>query len=372
MENNKLKIDKKDQGKKIKVGIVGLGFWANYAHIPALKSLPVAFEITAVASNKLETARSTAAQLNITNAFDDEETLINHPDVDLVVILAPGPEHYRLAKAAITAGKDVYCEWPLTTNTPDSEELVRLAEAKNVRHIVGLQRRLGPSARYLRDLIQQGFIGEVRSANMMVSVNAFPATMPKKYEWAFYVSNFTHVLSVYTAHFADFFFQSVGIPDKISAVAESQFPFFTIMETGEQVPNQTPNAAMVIGTLKGGGLFSIRTEGSQQHCTGLQVDISGTKGVLRITNPLAFQNKYDNTITGMNGDTMTLLPLPVPAEYEIPEFGHLDACVQDVAFLYTAYARDKKHGTSEAPGFKDALIQHQFIDRIVTSSESLK
>ena len=45
---------------------------------------------------------------NILHAFGDEQALITHPDVDLVVILAPAPEHARLVKAAIAAGKDVY------------------------------------------------------------------------------------------------------------------------------------------------------------------------------------------------------------------------------------------------------------------------
>jgi predicted dehydrogenase len=64
------------------------------------------------------------------HAFGDEQSLITHPDVDLVVILAPAPEHARFAKAAIAAGKDVYSEWPLTTKTSDSEELLALAEAR--------------------------------------------------------------------------------------------------------------------------------------------------------------------------------------------------------------------------------------------------
>jgi predicted dehydrogenase len=80
------------------------------------------------------------------------------------VVLAPAPEHAPLAKAAIAAGKDIYSEWPLTTKTSDSEELLSLAEAKEVRHIVGLQRRLGPSARYTRDLVKQGYVGRIRSA----------------------------------------------------------------------------------------------------------------------------------------------------------------------------------------------------------------
>ena len=183
MGNEKLKAGKKMEERKIRVGIIGLGFWANYGHIPALQALAADFEIIAVAGRKKETAEACAAKFNVMHAFGDELALINHPDIDLVVILAPGPEHYRLAKAAITAGKDVYCEWPLTTKTSDSKELLRLAEEKGVRHIVGLQRRLSPSARYIRHLIKQGYIGKIRSANMIVSVNAFPVRwFPQKAE----------------------------------------------------------------------------------------------------------------------------------------------------------------------------------------------
>jgi predicted dehydrogenase len=61
--------------------------------------------------------------------------------------------HAAFVRDAIAAGKDVYCEWPLTTNREDTEDLLARAEAAGVRHIVGLQRRLGPSARYVRDLL---------------------------------------------------------------------------------------------------------------------------------------------------------------------------------------------------------------------------
>jgi predicted dehydrogenase len=370
MEKEKLKVGEETKKEKIRVGIIGLGFWASYGHLPALQALAVDFEIVAVASRKKETAEAYAAQFNILHAFGSEQELISHPDVDLVVILAPGPEHYPLAKAAIAASKDVYSEWPLTTKTSDSEELLSLAEAKGVRHIVGLQRRFGSSACYTRDLVKQGYVGKIRSAIMTVSVDAFPPTMPVKYEWAFYTSNFTHVLSVYAAHFADMLFQSVGFPKKLTAVIESQFPFFTIQETGEQIPNTTPNAVMVIGTLEGGGLFSIQVEGSQRHRTGLHIDITGTEGVLRITNPLAFQNKNDNSIEGMHGDATSLSPLQVPSKYQSLNIDHLDACIQDVAYLYAAYARDRKYGTSEASNFRDALKQHYFMEQIVQTSET--
>ncbi len=350
-------------------GIIGAGGWAKYGHIPALQSLEE-FEIVAVSSRKKDLAEEYAATFNILHAFGDEQALITHPDVDLVVILAPGPEHARLVRAAIAAGKDVYSEWPLSTKTSDSEELLSLAEAKGVRHIVGLQRRHGPSARYTRDLVKQGYVGKIRSARMTVSVDAFSAIMPGRYEWTFDASNFTHVLAIYAGHFLDMLFQSVGFPKKLTAVVENQFPLITIEETEQKIPTTRPDEAMVIGTLEDGGLFSVQIEGGQQHCTGLQIDITGTEGVLRVTNRRAFENAEDNSIEGVNGDGSSLSPLPVPAEYRSLASSHLDASVQDVAYLYAAYARDRKKGTSEASNFRDALRQHQLIDQIVQTSET--
>ncbi len=75
------------------------------------------------------------------------------------------------------------------------------------------------------------------------------------------------------------------------------------------------NATARGGTLEYGGLFSMQVEGAQKHRTGLHIDISGTEGVLRITNSLAFQNKDDNAIEGMNGDAQTFSPLPIPDQY---------------------------------------------------------
>ena len=356
--------------EKIKVGIIGLGGWAKYGHIPALKALKEDFEIVAVSSRKKEAAEAYAAEFNIRHAFDNEQALANHPDVDLVVILAPAPEHARLVKIAISAGKDVYSEWPLTTNTSDSEELLALAEEKGVRHILGLQRRSGPSARYMRDLVKQGYVGKIRSARMTVSADAFIPILPGRYSWAFHASSFSNVVSIYGGHFMDMLFQAVGFPKKITAVVENHFPFFTVMETGELVPTTNPNEAMVIGTLENGGLFSIQIEGAQKHRTGLQIDITGTEGVLKITNTLAFQNKDDNTIEGVNGEGTQLSTLPIPDEYHLHDGSHLDASVQDVVYLYAAYARDKRNGTSEASNFRDGLKQHYIIDQIRQTSKS--
>jgi predicted dehydrogenase len=354
---------------KIRVGIIGVGGWARYGHLPVLTYLE-GFEIVAVSSRRKETAEEVAATFGIRHAFGEEQALISHPDVDLVVILAPAPEHARLARAVIAAGKDVYSEWPLSTSTADSEQLLALAEARGVRHIVGLQRRFGPGARYTRDLIKQGYVGNLRSVRLSVGVDAFPATMSRNHAWAFPAAHFSHLLSIYGGHFQDMLFHSVGFPDKLTAISKNQFPFFTVEETGEKVPSTNPNEVMVIGTLEGGGLFSIHLEGAQRHPTGLQIDITGTEGILRITNARGFQNREDNAIEGTNVDGAPLASLLVPEGYRSLAGCPLDASAQDLAYLYDAYAHDRQNGTSQASNFRDAVRQHHLIDRIVQTSET--
>ncbi|ENF3519621.1 Gfo/Idh/MocA family oxidoreductase [Escherichia coli] len=352
---------------KIRVGIIGTGGWARYGHIPALQSLED-FEITALAGRNKEKVEKYAAQFGIGQAYGSPEELLENPDIDLVVVLAPTPEHGRLAKAVIASGKDIYSEWPLSTTTAETEEILALAREKGVKHIVGLQRRFSPSSRYWHDLIKQGVVGKIRAVRMSVGVDAFGEVMPEFAKWALDAANFTELLSIYGGHFHDMLFHSVGFPEKLTGIAVNQFPVTTLAETGEKIPYTSPNEVMVIGTLACGGLFSVQLEGGQKHRTGLQIDITGTEGVLRITNARGFENKDDNTIAIMRNGIETFETLPVPAEYACLPVSHLDASSQDVAYLYAAYARDKATGSEEATTFEDALRQHKLIDRITASS----
>ncbi|WP_063127306.1 Gfo/Idh/MocA family protein [Nocardia fusca] len=357
--------------QRIRVGIIGAGGWARYGHIPALQTLPE-FDVTAISARRKESAQKAAEKFGIPHAYSDPHELINDPKVDLVAVVTPSPEHAPFVRAAIEAGKDVYSEWPLTTRTTDSEDLLALAESKGVRHLVGLQRRLGPANRYARDLLAQGYVGEVRAARISVGVDAFTPVMPGAVAWTFDVANFTHVLSIYGGHFLDVLFQLVGPPEELTALTAIQFPELTVAETGETVRSAKPDEVMAIGTLARGGLFSVQLEGGQKYPTGLQIDITGTDGVLRITNNRAFENTEDNTLHGVNtagGNEGTLTVLPVPEQYRTLPANSLDESVQDLAHLYAAYARDKTHGTTEATTFADALTQHHLIDRIQRSSE---
>jgi predicted dehydrogenase len=356
---------------RIRVGLVGVGNWARYGHIPALQLLPE-YEITAVSSRQQATADDIATTFGIRHSFDSAAQLVTHPDVDLVVTLPPPPQHASIVRSAIEAGKDVYCEWPLTTSTRDSEELLQMAEATGVRHVVGLQRRVGSSALFLRDLLADGYVGKIRSVRLHVSMDYFGPVRPPALSWTLGAANFSHILSIYGGHFLDMLFQSVAPPRTIGAIVATQFPQLTLTATGESFANDTPDGVVAICRLENDALFSMQIEGGKRNNSGLQLDITGTEGDLKIWNDKAFGTTEDNVIEGAQGDEGKLRRLPIPEKYiRIPPTT-LDVSVQDLAHLYAAHAADRANGTRAAPDFADAVRMHRFIDRINLASETGK
>src|SRR5207245_10609214 len=150
--------------KRIRVGIIGANpdrGWAAQAHIPALKSLSDDFEITALSTSRRESADAASKVFGVPLAFDNHHELVNSPTVDVVAVTVKVPYHLELATAALEAGKAVYCEWPLGNGLNEAETLAALAKKQGVLAVTGLQARSAPAGAYVRDLVAQGYVGDV-------------------------------------------------------------------------------------------------------------------------------------------------------------------------------------------------------------------
>src|SRR5258708_20055534 len=77
----------------------------------------------------------------IPHAFGDPYKMAQHPDVDVVAICVRVPSHHQLGMAALSAGKHLYCEWPLAATTEQAGQSRDLAVRKGLHHMVGLQAR---------------------------------------------------------------------------------------------------------------------------------------------------------------------------------------------------------------------------------------
>src|SRR3954466_6011388 len=128
--------------KKIRVGIIGANpdrGWAAQAHIPALKSLPDDFEITALSTTRRESADAAGKFFGVPLAFDNHHDLVNSPNEHVVAVTVKVPHHLELATAALAARAAVYCEWPLGNGSQEAQTLAALAIEAAVLAVAALQ-----------------------------------------------------------------------------------------------------------------------------------------------------------------------------------------------------------------------------------------
>lgn len=148
--------------EKIRVGIIGAGRIADFVHLPSLRLCPAECEVAAVASRTEEKATAFAERWGIPRVFPDWESLLADPNVDAVVICPPSGLTHAVAKAAIAAGKHILCEKPLGLNYSEARELQVAAERSGKIHMVAFTFRFVPGLRYLKRLVSEGHLGEVR------------------------------------------------------------------------------------------------------------------------------------------------------------------------------------------------------------------
>src|SRR5205807_8508228 len=134
---------------------------------------------------------------------DNRQDLVNSAVVDVVAVTVKVPYHLELATAALDAGKAVYCEWPLGNGLSEAESLAALAKKKGVLAVAGLQARSAPSVAYVRDLIAQGYVGEVLSTTLIGSGMGWGPTVEPFNAYLNDRKNGATMLSIALGHAAD-------------------------------------------------------------------------------------------------------------------------------------------------------------------------
>lgn len=156
---------------QVRIGIIGLGRISD-THIRGYQDVEGA-EIVAVCDVDEEriAAQVEAHGLGDVFATTDSTALLARTDVDAVSLPLPDHLHHRVALDAIAAGKHVLCEKPLAMNAAEAEEMLEAGEAAGVVHAVHMQRRYSPAARYVAELVAEGFLGELRHFRCRMSVH---------------------------------------------------------------------------------------------------------------------------------------------------------------------------------------------------------
>ncbi|UII25780.1 Gfo/Idh/MocA family oxidoreductase [Fulvivirga maritima] len=358
------------ENKKIRIGFIGLNpdsHWAATAHLPALQSLEEEFEIIGVANSSLESAEKTAKALNLKHAFKNYQELVESPDVDLVAITVKVPYHYEMVKAALEAGKHIYCEWPLGNGLKEAEELEALAREKGVVAAIGTQMRYAPEVTYLKQLIAEGYVGKVLSTSLIGTGGNWSSETISEYYYLFDKTNGAAMLEIPLAHTLVGLTEVLGNVDTLYATMFSNFSEVKITDTNEAKPKTAEDQIMIQGRLESGAALSVHYRGGVCKGTNLLWEINGTEGDIQVTADSGHVQMAQLSIAGAKSTDEGLKPLTPPAEvFEgWPEFPG----ARNVGHIYKLIAEDIKTGSKKAPSFTDGLALHQLLNKVETSAK---
>lgn len=351
---------------RIRVGIIGANpdrGWAMRGHIPALRALSADYELTAVSTTRRASADAARTAFGVARAYDNHAELVNDDAVDVVVIAVKVSEHLELATAALNAGKAVYCEWPLGNGLAEAEAMADLAAQRGVLAVAGLQARAAPAIAYVRDLLAQGYVGDVLSTTLVGSGMNWGATVEAANAYTNDKVNGATMLAIPFGHTVDALAYCLGEPAEVNAITAMRRTSYTIAGTTKTRPMAADDQVLVSGVLEGGATFSAHYRGGASRGTNLLWEINGTRGDLQLTATGGHAQLFELTVR--RGTGVGLEDLPVPPTYRsVAPIG----VATNLAEAYVRFARDYRDGTSLCPTFADGVIRHRMLHAIETAA----
>ena len=356
--------------RALRVGIVGLTpgrSWAAKAHLPALRAL-AGYDVVGVASSSAESAAAAAQALGIPRSYPSVQELVHDPGIDLVVVTVKVPHHREIVDAALAAGKEVYCEWPLGNGLADAEAMADTARRRGVRTAVGLQARSSPAIRYVRDLVRDGFVGEVLSTTLVGTAGSMGASDPEHLVYLNDRANGANVLTIPFGHTIEAVCWVLGEFRDVTATLATRRSTYTVTETGETRTRDIADQVLVTGTLESGVVVASHYRGGTSRGTNFRWEINGTDGDLEITAASGHVQAAELTVRGVHGGSEAMTVMPIPASYRtVP--ADLPERAVNVAEAYARFL-EGPDASDPVPGFDDAVRRHRLIDAIERSASS--
>ena len=263
--------------KVIRIGIIGTGVGIR-THLKGFRGTQNC-EISAIVGSSLERSKEIAYKFDIPLACSGYKELCDREDIDLVCVCSPNKYHFDAVKYALSKGKNVICEKPVSHITEEVEILASLPQKPNTFVCVDHQLRFNPYMTKIRDIIQSEVLGKVYLVRInQVGVGFSDSNLP--WSWSFDGNEGGGVRLAMASHFNDLIQYWFNSKDIVSVMGNLN-PIFKerIVDgkkkivTGSTLCNaliQLKDELSVMYSINAGGFSSFQFE----------IDIAGDKGEL--------------------------------------------------------------------------------------------
>jgi predicted dehydrogenase len=354
---------------KIRLGLIGAsvsGTWSARSHLPALRA-STEVELTAVCTTRADSAEAARRAWDARLAFDDWRKMVLSPEIDAVAVVVRVPSHYAPTKAALEAGKHVYCEWPLGRTTAEAVVLAALAKAKGRVTAVGLQARANPVLMHMKELVEAGFVGDPMAVHVMLMREGV-LSRPSHRTWQRDATLGANTLTIANGHTVDAMRYVTGDFHRLSAVVATQAKQWLDTGTNTWLDVTSPDNVLISGRLANGAVASVHVGAIPFAGSGYRMEIYGRDGTLVISGEESPQ-LGEVSLHGAKGGNK-LASMPVPDRFRFAAPGTPSGEAFNVAQMYVQFARAIRGGESRQPTFATAVELHHLVDAIKQASDS--
>ena len=352
--------------QRLRVGLIGAsprGGWGAQSHLPALQTLTET-ELLAICTAHQETARESAKKFGVELAYHNHKDLLANPDIEAVAVVVRVPMHYEITRDAINAGKHVYTEWPLVLTSAEAQTLVDAAKAKGVRTMAGFQRRASPPHMRLKELVAEGYVGEVLSVHFNMQGSGVLVNTSDR-SWRRDKGLGTNTMTVSFAHEIDAILNAVGEPTEVSGRVTTQVTQWYETDTKQSVHVTSPDNIIMEGRLDNGAVITAHVGVQPSHGNGYRLEIYGREGTL-VMAPAGGTNYQ---ILGGRNDDKALQELPIPDRLKwVPD--KLTGGPFNVGQMWAKFVESIRSGERIESDFETGVKRHKLLEAIERASET--
>ncbi|HYW49733.1 MAG TPA: Gfo/Idh/MocA family oxidoreductase [Gemmatimonadaceae bacterium] len=310
----------KPRGGKVRVGVLGAGAWAKFAHIPGYKR-DTRCELVAIADPVIERAQEFADEFVIPSVYGSHAELIAREDIDLVDVCTPSATHFDLSWAALEAGKHVLCEKPVAYDYTETLRAAAFAKSKGLKTKLGFTFRYSPAMRYMKELIDEGFIGTPfifngyeQNSQWLDPQNPLRQVDVDADQSIIQVSS----LEGYGAPIMDIGHLFMGSRfEQVVGTMRNFIPERMVRQTGTMMRMNIDDGDIFIGEFANGAIGSIQTSFvTVGNYPGIEARVYGSKGALICR--LVEENGICETLKAASADQVEFRELDIPERFYPP------------------------------------------------------
>jgi predicted dehydrogenase len=291
--------------QRVRIGIVGAGNNTRLRHIPGLRQVP-GVDILGVVNRTPESTARIAKEFEIPRTYPDWRALIADPEIDAVMVGTWPNLHCEVTCAALEADKHVLTEARMARNADEAHRMCEVAH----RH-PDLVKQIVPSPfglvqdQYVRDLIDEGFLGDIREVVVIGATDAFAkADAPLHWRQDAAISG-DNILSMGILH--ETVLRWAPPPTRVWAQKATFGTKRPSPDGKDSLPVTVPDSVQVVTELENGGRGLYHLSGVCLFGPGQQIHLYGSEGTIKYEI-----SPVERLLTARAGDSQLL-------EFEIPK-----------------------------------------------------